>query len=245
MDPSRYRIASLVAIGHLILILLVWVFGVGSIVPPTPMPIQAQLISAPGSVAQPQIQKSTQPVSPQTATKSGAKSDTKLESRASAPSPVAVPAKSRTSETLPVPQQSLSSAGPTTADSKAGGSAGAVIGPSAVGASAASATTSGSAVVGASGDSGPRVDASFKGNRLPDYPAMSRRLGEQGVVELRVFITPEGRAADVQLVKSSGSARLDRSAMDSIREWRFLPARQSGRPVGAWYEWRWEFRLDG
>jgi len=95
------------------------------------------------------------------------------------------------------------------------------------------------------GDSGPRVDASFKGNRLPEYPAMSRRLGEQGVVVLRVFITPEGRAADVQLVKSSGSARLDRSAMESIREWRFVPARQSGRPVGAWYEWRWEFRLDG
>ena len=74
---------------------------------------------------------------------------------------------------------------------------------------------------------------------------MSRRLGEQGVVILRVYITPEGRATDVELVKSSGSDRLDRSAMASIREWRFLPARQSGRPVGAWYEWRWEFSLDG
>lgn len=89
------------------------------------------------------------------------------------------------------------------------------------------------------------VDASFQGNRLPEYPAMSRRLGEQGVVVLRVFITPDGRASDVEVVRSSGSARLDRSAMESIRQWRFLPARQGGKAVGAWYEWRWEFRLDG
>jgi periplasmic protein TonB len=104
---------------------------------------------------------------------------------------------------------------------------------------------SGGSAAGNGPDRGPTVDASFQGNRLPDYPAMSRRLGEQGVVVLRVFITPDGRASDVALVKSSGSTRLDRSAMDAVRQWRFVPARQAGQPVGAWYEWRWEFRLDG
>lgn len=74
---------------------------------------------------------------------------------------------------------------------------------------------------------------------------MSRRLGEQGVVVLKVLITPDGRASEVLLLMSSGHARLDRSAMDTIREWRFVPARKGGRPVAAWYEWRWEFRLSG
>lgn len=89
------------------------------------------------------------------------------------------------------------------------------------------------------------VDASFAGNRLPEYPAMSRRLGEQGVVVLRVLIGADGAAGDVQLIRSSGSARLDRSAMETIRQWRFVPAVRGGKPVSAWYEWQWEFRLSG
>lgn len=90
----------------------------------------------------------------------------------------------------------------------------------------------------------PTVDASFAGNRLPEYPAMSRRLGEQGVVVLKVLIGADGRASDVQLIRSSGSARLDASAIDTIRQWRFVPALKGGRPIPAWYEWQWEFRLN-
>jgi periplasmic protein TonB len=89
------------------------------------------------------------------------------------------------------------------------------------------------------------VDASFRGNRLPIYPTMSRRLGEQGTVTLRVLITPEGQAAEIKIIKSSGSARLDQSAIDAIRVWRFVPAQRAGQPIAEWYEWRWEFRLDG
>jgi protein TonB len=90
----------------------------------------------------------------------------------------------------------------------------------------------------------PTVDASFRGNRIPDYPQMSRRLGEQGAVVLRVMISPDGRAGEIQLSKSSGHARLDRAAIEAVREWRFVPALKGGRPVAAWYEWRWEFRLE-
>jgi protein TonB len=90
----------------------------------------------------------------------------------------------------------------------------------------------------------PMIDASFRGNRIPDYPQMSRRLGEQGAVVLRVMISPDGRAGEIQLSKSSGYARLDRAAIEAVREWRFVPALKGGRPVAAWYEWRWEFRLE-
>lgn len=237
MGPRLYRIALVVAIGHFSLIGLMLIFGVGSVVPPTPMPIQLQFISPSGSAGSSSTQKPVQRPTQQSAAKS-------VPATTDAPTGIST-GKSRSFETPSPPPQSMPSVGQEKAEYKAAGSTSAVGGSSAVGAPMASATTSGPALGGAALDSGPRVDASFKGNRLPEYPAMSRRLGEQGVVVLRVFITPEGRAADVQLVKSSGSARLDRSAMESIREWRFVPARQSGRPVGAWYEWRWEFRLDG
>jgi periplasmic protein TonB len=96
---------------------------------------------------------------------------------------------------------------------------------------------------GTKADSPPLVDASFAGNRPPEYPAMSRRTGEQGVVALRVMIGTDGRASDVVVTRSSGSPRLDQAAITAIRQWRFVPAQQGGRPVSQWYDWRWEFRL--
>lgn len=104
-----------------------------------------------------------------------------------------------------------------------------------------------SSATGATGfaDRDPMVDASYGGNRAPEYPALSRRLGEQGAVVLRVLITVDGRASEVMVLKSSGSARLDEAAKATIRDWRFVPAVRGTRPVPAWYEWRWEFRLSG
>ena len=94
-------------------------------------------------------------------------------------------------------------------------------------------------------DRQPTIDASFRGNQPPVYPVIARRRGEQGTVILRVLITPDGRASDVELVRGSGSVHLDRSAIETIRQWRFVPAIKGGRPAAAWYEWRWEFRLEG
>lgn len=90
----------------------------------------------------------------------------------------------------------------------------------------------------------PKVDASFKGNPLPTYPTMSRRLGEQGTVVLMIRITPSGAASEVQVLQSSGYNRLDRSAIDAIEQWKFIPASQDGQAVAAWYEWRWTFQLN-
>ena len=99
--------------------------------------------------------------------------------------------------------------------------------------------------IAVSEDRQPTIDASFRGNQPPVYPVIARRRGEQGTVILRVLITPDGRASDVELVRGSGSAYLDRSAIETIRQWRFVPAIKGGRPAAAWYEWRWEFRLEG
>lgn len=92
-------------------------------------------------------------------------------------------------------------------------------------------------------DRRPSVDASYRGNATPDYPALSRRLGEQGVVVLKVLISPAGRADEIYVQKSSGFKRLDDAAVSAIRDWRFIPASQAGIPVAAWHEWAWEFKL--
>lgn len=80
----------------------------------------------------------------------------------------------------------------------------------------------------------PRFDVSHLKNPVPVYPALSKRLGEQGEVVLRVYVTPEGTAAQVEIHSSSGYPRLDRAARETVERWKFMPAKKGDEPVGAW-----------
>ncbi|HEV8520481.1 MAG TPA: energy transducer TonB, partial [Burkholderiales bacterium] len=62
-------------------------------------------------------------------------------------------------------------------------------------------------------------------------------------VLLRVLVTREGRAARVELDKSSGFPLLDNAALEGVREWRFVPARKAAEPVEDWVRVPIVFRL--
>lgn len=79
----------------------------------------------------------------------------------------------------------------------------------------------------------PRFDAAYLANPAPPYPGMSRRLGEQGRVLLRVKVGSDGQALEVSIAQSSGFPRLDDAAAEAVRRWRFVPARQGEQPVVA------------
>lgn len=80
----------------------------------------------------------------------------------------------------------------------------------------------------------PRFDADYLDNPAPAYPPLSRRLGEEGRVVLRVYVHADGSAGAVEVRETSGFERLDRAAREAVARWRFLPARQGERPVAAW-----------
>ena len=80
----------------------------------------------------------------------------------------------------------------------------------------------------------PRFDAAYLNNPPPAYPSVSRRLGEEGKVMLRVFVEPNGTPSQVKIHQHSGFPRLDAAALDAVRQWRFVPARQGTDQVGAW-----------
>jgi len=80
----------------------------------------------------------------------------------------------------------------------------------------------------------PVFNADYLDNPAPAYPPLSRRMGEQGRVVLRVLVRVEGTAADVQVRASSGYARLDDVARETVRHWKFVPARRGAQPVEAW-----------
>ena len=81
----------------------------------------------------------------------------------------------------------------------------------------------------------PSSDAAYLNNPDPPYPPMSQKLGEEGTVILRVFVEADGRAGQVNLHKSSGFDRLDRSALESVKRWRFVPGKRGGVPEGMWF----------
>ena len=79
----------------------------------------------------------------------------------------------------------------------------------------------------------PRFDADYLDNPKPLYPSISRRLGEQGRVLLRVQVDESGLAREVELHTSSGHPRLDAVALQTVRHWKFVPARLGEQKVAA------------
>jgi protein TonB len=80
----------------------------------------------------------------------------------------------------------------------------------------------------------PNFNAAYLNNPAPAYPVLSRRMGEEGRVVLRVHVSEDGRPTQVQLRTSSSHPRLDEVALDAVRRWRFVPARRGDIPVAAW-----------
>ena len=79
-----------------------------------------------------------------------------------------------------------------------------------------------------------RFDANYLRNPAPPYPSLSKRMGEEGKVVLRVSVNPQGTADSVDIKTSSGSPRLDESAQKTVRNWKFIPAKRGDTPVQSW-----------
>jgi protein TonB len=62
----------------------------------------------------------------------------------------------------------------------------------------------------------------------PRYPPESRRSGEEGLVVLRVLINELGRAARIEIERSSGHSRLDEAARLAVQRARFRPYVENG-----------------
>lgn len=80
----------------------------------------------------------------------------------------------------------------------------------------------------------PATAVSYLEPPAPVYPLASRRLAEQGEVLLKVEIGVDGRARQVLVSRSSGSARLDNAALAAVRAARFNPYTEHGVPLVVW-----------
>ncbi len=84
-------------------------------------------------------------------------------------------------------------------------------------------------------DAEPDYRADYLNNPRPPYPMVARRMGFHGKVILNVEVLAEGKAGQVLLHQSCGHDILDNAAIQTVKTWRFTPARRLGQPVTQWF----------
>ena len=74
----------------------------------------------------------------------------------------------------------------------------------------------------------------YKKNPLPVYPAIAKKRGYKGTVELIVLVSEKGKVKDLKIFKSSGYTSLDHQALKTVKNWLFEPGKKNGMPEAMW-----------
>jgi periplasmic protein TonB len=78
----------------------------------------------------------------------------------------------------------------------------------------------------------PTADADYKSaylqNPKPPYPPLAFKARMEGKVILLAEVLGDGRAGQVRILTSSGHELLDQSALLTVKNWKFTPARKDG-----------------
>jgi protein TonB len=99
--------------------------------------------------------------------------------------------------------------------------------------------------VGAGNGERTRTPIGLRYAPMPRYPQRARQKGgKEGKVTLRVVVDVEGQTKAVDIMASSGDETLDQVARDTVKTWRFVPARYGNRPVEGWVDVPIVFRLN-
>jgi protein TonB len=156
--------------------------------------------------------------------------------------PAVQPSPTPSASSKPQPPAALPAALPTQAPSAqapAGASSPAV--PASQAAAAPASAAAGSTTVAAAASPAPaRIElpsssADYLNNPRPAYPPLSKRLGEEGKVVLRVLIEADGSASKAEIRSSSGYDRLDQAALQTVLRWRYLPGKRGGVAEAMWF----------
>jgi TonB family protein len=80
-------------------------------------------------------------------------------------------------------------------------------------------------------------------NPKPAYPQEAREKGYEGEVVLRVEVLSNGRVGQIEVRKSSGFELLDHSALTTVKQWRFIPAKKGDIAIPLWVNIPIKFQL--
>ena len=87
--------------------------------------------------------------------------------------------------------------------------------------------------------------ALYQQNQKPEYPSLARRRNWQGTVILSIIVSVTGKGKSIRVHSSSGHNILDKSALQTVQSWYFLPGTEGGIPIEMQVLVPVHFRLDG
>lgn len=76
--------------------------------------------------------------------------------------------------------------------------------------------------------------ANYRHNPNPNYPQLSVRMREEGKVFVKALVNKDGKVERCELMKSSGFERLDKSALDAVKQWLFIAQQRNGEAIASW-----------
>ena len=82
------------------------------------------------------------------------------------------------------------------------------------------------------------------GCEKPEYPNASKRLEEEGTVQLKFLVGVDGRVIESAIEKSSGFRRLDEAARAGLSKCQFKPGTVDGKPQQSWASMKYTWRLE-
>ncbi|MDE3233064.1 MAG: TonB family protein [Pseudomonadota bacterium] len=78
----------------------------------------------------------------------------------------------------------------------------------------------------------------------PEYPSASKRLEEEGTVQLKFLVGVDGKVIESAVEKSSGFRRLDEAARAGLSKCQFKPGTVDGKPQQSWASMKYTWRLE-
>jgi len=88
------------------------------------------------------------------------------------------------------------------------------------------------------------ANAAYLKNPAPEYPSLAQRRGWEGTVLLRVQFLPSGKPGEIQIQKSSGRQQLDDAALNAVKRWSFVPAKQGDVAQVGWVSVPIDFKIN-
>ncbi len=71
-------------------------------------------------------------------------------------------------------------------------------------------------------------------NPKPKYPRVARKRGYEGEVKLKVLVLADGKVGEIEVVRPSGHKVLDNEAIQTVKDWIFVPGKQDGKEISSW-----------
>jgi protein TonB len=79
----------------------------------------------------------------------------------------------------------------------------------------------------------------------PEYPEPARKARVQGTVVLEAVVRRDGSVGEIRVIRSiDGDYGFEEASVQAIRQWRYRPGLQDGRPVDVLFTIVLEFVLE-